>query len=192
MQLLLNSVETFIIVIALFGFLGFLQGWQRMIVVMGFTLGALLFLYIGLANVIAQFFFVRIPLVISDLTGGAIGDKTTPPPPSANQVLISAIITLIIAIILGFLLSGRAFPPIKVGNITFTAHTRDRFVGIIPGMITGYAVTAYIGHIFASNPSISVGLSTPNTNNLGNTILILFIIALVALIIGVLTARFGK
>ncbi len=190
--MILNSVQVCFIGIVIFAALGFLQGWLRMVMVMAFTLAAVLLLYLGGANGIALFFFVRLPLVIGDLTGGAIGAKTTPPAPSANQVISSAIVTLIIAIILGFLLGGRSFPPQKLGNITFTAHTRDRFIGIIPGMITGFAVVSYIGHLFASNPSIAVGLNTPNPNNLGNYVTILFIIALVALIIGLLTARFGK
>lgn len=120
-----------------------------MVMVMAFTLAAVLLLSLGGANGIALFFFVRLPLVIGDLTGGAIGAKTTPPAPSANQVISSAIGTLILAIILGFLLGGVTFPSLKAGNVTISAHRRDRFIGIIPGIITGFAVDSYIGHFFA-------------------------------------------
>jgi hypothetical protein len=186
MALFLSSVQCFAIGIVIFAFIGFLQGWKRMLVVMGFTLAAVLFLYIGGANSIAQILFVRIPQTIGILTGGAFG-KGTPPPPNTTQVLISALVTVGIAMLLGFVIGGRAFASEKGGS-----NTRDRFIGIIPGMVTGYAVISYVSHLFASNPSIAVGLNTPNPNTLGSYIAILFIIALVALIIGLLTARFGK
>jgi hypothetical protein len=191
MALVLNSVQCFAITILLFGFLGFLRGWQRMVVVMGFTLAAVLFLFIGSANGIAEIFFVRLPQTINILTGGAIGPKS-PPPPSPTEVLISALITLGIAVILGFAFSDRGFPILTLGNIKFTAHTSDRFIGIIPGMITGYAIISYLSHLFASNPNIAVGLTAPSTSSLGGYIVVIVVIAVIAIIIGLLTTRFGK
>jgi len=165
-----------------------------MLVVLAFTLAAILFLFIGGAGGIAHYLFVSVPQIIGIATSGAFGAKpgTTPLPPNSNEVLISALVALGLATLLGFLIGGRAYPPEKVGNITFTAHTRDRFIGIIPGMVTGYAVISYISHLFASSPSVAVGLITPSPDVLGSYIVILFIIAVVAIVIGLLTARFGK
>jgi hypothetical protein len=191
MNLTLQSPQCFAIFIFLFGFIGFLQGWKRSIVVMAFTLAAILFLYIGGSSGIAEVIFVRIPQTVNVLTGGAIGPKS-PPPPSSTEVLISAIISLGIAMLLGFIIGGRAFPSTKAGNVTFTAHTSERFLGIIPGLVTGYALITYLSHIFSGTQSILLGVATPNPNSLGNYIVVIVVIALVAIVLGLLTTRFGK
>ena len=95
-----------------------------------------------------------------------------------------SIITLIVAIALGFLVGNRAFKP--------TGTPTERFLGIIPGLVEGVAVVAMIGRLFASNPQITVGAATPNPNNLGNGFLVIFLIAVAALIIGLLAGRVGK
>jgi hypothetical protein len=193
MALVLNSVQCFAIGIVIFGFIGFLQGWRRSIVVMGFTLAAILFLLVGGANGVAEVLFVRIPQTVNLLTGGAIGPKS-PPPPSANQVFISELVTLGVALLLGFVLAGRSFPVLKAGDppIQFSAHTSQRFLGIIPGLVTGYAVMAYFGHILTANPTVSVGVATPSPSSLGSYIVLLVVIALLAIILWALTGRFGK
>ncbi len=192
MSLTLQSPQCFAIGILIFGLIGFLQGWRRMIVIMGFVLATILFLSIFGAQGLATFFFVRIPQTVSVLTGGAIGPKGTPPPPGSTEVLITEVVTIVIAMILGFVFSNRGFPVLKLGDIKFTAHTTDRFIGVIPGMITGFAVISYFSHLFAANPNIAVGVATPNPNTLGDYIVALVIIAIVVLVIGLLTARLGK
>jgi hypothetical protein len=186
MALFLSSVQCLVIGLFIFGLFGFLQGWRHGLVFMGFTLVAVLFLYIGGANGIAQIFFVRIPQTINLLTGGAIG-TSSPPPPSATEVLISALIVLALAMLLGFLIGNRAFPS-KPGSVS----TGDHFLGVIPGLVTGFAVVSYVSHLFASNPSVSVGVTTPSPNTLGNYIVVLILIVLAVLVIGLLTARFGR
>ena len=191
MALTLQSPQCFAIFIFLFGFIGFLQGWRRSVVLMGFTLAAVLFLYIGNASGIAEIFFVRIPETINVISGGAIGPKSLPPP-SSTEVLIAELGTLGVAMLLGFIIGGRAFPSTKAGNVTFTAHTSERFLGIIPGLVTGYALITYLSHIFAATQSVSVGVATPNPNTVGSYIVILVIISIVAVIVGLLTSRLGK
>ena len=183
MALLLQSPQCFAIFIFLFGFIGFLQGWKRSVVLMGFTLAAILFLVIGNANGIAEILFVRIPQTVNILTGGAIGPKS-PPPPSSTEVLISALATLGLAMLLGFIIGGRAFPSASLAM--------ERFLGIISGLVTGYAIISYLSRLFAANPTISVGVTTPSASSLGNYIVVLVIIALVAIVVGLITARFGK
>ncbi len=183
MTLTLQSPQFFAIFIFLCGFIGFLQGWKRAIVVMGFTLAAILFLTIGNASGIAEILFVRIPQTVNVLTGGAIG-PTSPPPPSSNEVLISAIVVLVVALLLGFIIGGRAFKG--------AAPIFDRFVGIIPGLVTGYALISYISRLFAASPTIAVGVTAPSTSSLSNYIVVLIIIAIVAIVVGLITARLGK
>lgn len=186
MPLGLNSVQCFAIVIIIFGFFGFLQGWRSALVLMGFTLAAVLFLFIGSAEGIATFIFVRLPETLHTLTGGALFSSTYPPP-SANQVLLSALIALAFAMFLGIIVGNRAFPG-KPGSVP----TKDHFWGVIPGLVTGYAIISYASHIFAGTASISLGVTPPTTSSVGNYIVVIVVIALIALVLGLLTARFGK
>jgi len=186
MSLTLQSPQCFAIVIIAFGFLGFLQGWRSALVLMGFTLAAVLFLFIGGAEGIASFIFVRLPETLHTLTGGALFSSTMPPP-AANEVLIAALVALGISMILGIVVGNRAFPG-KPGSVPTAAH----FIGIIPGLVTGYAVISYASHIFAGTQSVSLGVTTPSPTSIGNYIVVIVIIAVIALILGLLTARFGK
>ena len=133
-----------------------------------------------------RLFFVRIPQTVNVLSGGAIG-PASPPPPSANQVLLSAIIALGVAMLLGIIVGNRAFPA-KPGSIP----TKDHFLGVIPGLVTGYALISYASRLFAGTQTISVGAATPSPNSLGNYIVVIVVIAIIALVVGLLTARFGK
>ena len=177
--------QCFAIFILLFGFIGFLQGWRRSVVLMGFTLAAILFLTVGLGNFFATVIFVRIPQTINILTGGAFFSSSMPPP-SAQQVLVSKLIVLGLAMLLGFIIGGRAFKA--------TPQTPERFLGILSGLVTGYAIISYVSSLFAANQTISVGVTTPASSALSNStvILALIIIAIVAIVIGLLTTRLGK
>ena len=186
MNLTLQSPQCFAICIIIFGFFGFLQGWRIALVLMAFTLAAILFLFIGGAAGIASFIFVRLPITISTLTGGAVLSGPHPPP-SANQVLLSALIALAIAMFLGITVGNRAFPG-KPGSVP----TKDHFLGVIPGLVTGYAIISYASHIFSGTQTIQVGVTTPSTSSVGNYIVIIVVIAVIALVLGLLTARFGK
>src|SRR5947209_7782887 len=186
MSLTLQSPQCFALAIIVFGFFGFLQGWRIALVLMAFTLAAILFLFIGGAEGIASFIFVRLPETLNTLTAGALFSKSLPPP-TANQVLISALIALGFAMFLGLIVGNRAFPG-KPGSVP----TKDHFLGVIPGLVTGYAIISYASHIFAGTQSLSVGVTTPSTTSVGNYIVVIVIIAVIALILGLLTARFGK
>jgi len=183
MSFILNSGQFYLIVIAIFAIFGFARGWRRELISMAFIVPTVLFLYVGGGNGLAGFFLQRIPYGTNFLTDGAVGPKTLPPAPGPNQVLVVAIIALIVAIALGFLVGNRIKP---------TGTPTERFLGIIPGLVEGIAIVAMIGHLFASNPQITVGTATPNPNNLGNGFLVIFLIAIAALIIGLLASRVGK
>jgi hypothetical protein len=185
MSFILTSVQFYAIIIAIFAIIGFARGWRREVVSMAFIVPTVLFLYVGGGNGLAGFFLQRIPYGTNFLTAGAVGPKTLPPAPGPNQVLVVSIIALIVAILLGFLVGGS-------GALKPTGTPTERFVGIIPGLVEGVAIIAIIGRLFASNPQITVGTATPNPNNLGNGFLVIFLIAIAALIIGLLAGRVGK
>jgi hypothetical protein len=194
MNFTLQSTQLFAIGIGIFGLIGFLQGWRRALVVLVFVLVAIVFLLLGGGNVIAEIFFVRIPQTINVLTGGAIGPKS-PSPPSANQVLIAKLITLGLALILGYSFAGRGFKPTDASLGPFKYKIEgplsSNLVGIIPGMVTGYALMSYLNQLFAANPTVSLGISSVNTNTVGSYIVVIVIVAIVALVIGLMT-RVGK
>ena len=186
MNLTLGSPQCFALVIIVFGFFGFLQGWRIALVLMAFTLAAILFLFIGGAEGIASFIFVRLPETLHTLTGGALFSASMPLP-TANEVLIAALVALAIAMVLGLIVGNRAFAG-KPGSVP----TKDHFLGVIPGLVTGYAIISYASHIFAGTQTLSLSASTPTTASVGNYIVIIVVIAVIALILGLLTARFGK
>jgi hypothetical protein len=192
MSLTLQSPVCFAIGMVVFGFIGFLQGWKRALVSMSITLLAVLFLSSGGANIIAQFIFVRIPLVIGTLTNGAFGATSTPPPPSSTQVLFTSIITLIVAYILGFIIGRSVFKAEKAGSYLVYTSTSGRFIGLVLGLVTGYIIVNYVSKLFAANPSISIGVATPSPTTINNAIVILVVVAVVALILSLLMARLGK
>lgn len=187
MSFILNSGQFYLIIIAIFAIIGFARGWRREIISMAFIVPTVLFLYVGGGNGLAGFFLQRIPYGTNFLTAGAVGPKTLPPAPDGNQVLVVSVITLVAVIVLGFLVGNRAFSAKDSAS-----HPTHRFLGIIPGMVEGVAIVAMIGRLFASNPQITVGTATPNPNNLGNGFLVIFLIAIAALIIGLLAGRVGK
>ncbi|HYX50306.1 MAG TPA: hypothetical protein VE843_11220 [Ktedonobacteraceae bacterium] len=186
MSLTLQSPQCFALAIIIFGFFGFLQGWRIALVLMSFALAAILFLFIGGAEGIASFIFVRLPETLHTLTAGALFSASMPPP-TANEVLIAALVALALALVLGLIIGNRAFAG-KPGSVS----TADHFLGIIPGLVTGYAIVSYASHIFAGTQTLSVGVTTPSTTSVGNYIVVIVVIAVIALILGLLTARFGK
>ncbi len=148
MSFILSTVQFYVDVIAIFAIVGFVRGLDREIISTAFIVPTVLFLYVGGANGLASFFLQRIPYGTNFLAGGAIGPKTLPPPPGSNQILAVAVITLIVAIVLGFLVSNRAFKP--------TSTSTERFLGIIPGLVEGVAIVALIGRLFLSSPYIPI------------------------------------
>src|SRR6266705_1960750 len=130
MSLTLQSPLCFAIGMVVFGFIGFLQGWKRALVSMSLTLLTVLFLSSGGANTVAQFIFVRIPLVIGTLTNGALGAKSTPAPPSSTQVLFTSIITLTVVYILGFIIGRSAFKAEKAGSYLIYTSASGMFMGL--------------------------------------------------------------
>src|SRR5258708_22753939 len=85
MQLILNSVQFFTFGLVVFGIIGFIRGWHREIVSMGFILATVLFLYVGGANGVASFFLQRVPLRFKFLCDGDIRPQTLSPSASPKH-----------------------------------------------------------------------------------------------------------
>ena len=183
MALLLTAPQCFFIAILAFGVLGFYRGWRREVVSMAFSLAGVLFLYLGGGKSLAQFVFVRLPVILQVVSGGTSSTKP-PSPPSDVNVLATTIIAFVAIVALGYIIGNRAFPK--------AVTPADRFLGVIPAVVTGYALITYVTNVFAKSPLITIGVNTPSQSLVGNYLLIIFVVAVVAVIAGLIAANAKK
>jgi hypothetical protein len=101
-------------------------------------------------------------------------------------VLVTSIFAVAAIIAIGYTLARRMYPK-GVGP--------DRTLGIIPGIITGALVAAYVTYfIFPSTQTTQISAGTINTEIIPNltanlTVVVIFIAALVAIVIGLAAVR---
>lgn len=183
MALLLTAPQCFFIAILAFGVLGFIRGWRREVVSMAFSLAGVLFLYLGGGKSLAEFIFMRVPVIWQIIAGNSSSIKT-PPEPSAVNILAVTIIAFVVIVGLGYIIGNRAFPK--------AVSPAERILGVIPAVITGYALIEYVTNVFAKSPLITVGVSTPSQSQVGNYLLIIFVVAVVAIIAGLIAANAKK
>ncbi|HZU68448.1 MAG TPA: hypothetical protein VFA09_14320 [Ktedonobacteraceae bacterium] len=184
MALLLTAPQCFFIAMLAFGVLGFMRGWRREIVSMAFSLAGVLFLFLGGGKGLADFVFVRLPVILQIIAGGSSSSTKTPSAPTDVNVLVVTIIAFVVIVGLGYIIGNRAFPK--------PATPAERFLGVIPAVITGYALIEYVTNVFAKSPLITVGVSTPSQSQVGNYLLIIFVVAVIAVIAGLIAANAKK
>jgi Colicin V production protein len=184
MTLLLEPLQFFFIIIIVFAIIGFYRGWRREIISLVFALGSVLFLYLGGGKGLAQFVFVKIPVLFEDLFASASGPRTQPPPPSNSAIFLVSIVAFVAVVVIGYFVGNKAFPK--------PAQPGERFLGIIPGIITGYVLIYYIVFVFAKSPLITFGVATPDQKVVGNYVLVIFLVAVAAAIAGLLASRAKK
>jgi hypothetical protein len=179
----LTSLQFFIIAIVAFGIVGFQRGWRREIVSLAFTLTGILFLTFGSLG-LANFVFVHFPRALSTLTSGTLGV------PSASsidandpRVAVSATITFLLFIILGFLVSNRVAQK--------PAGPPEKLFGVIPGVIGGYAIMTFLSNAL-SNSSLHFDINTPDQQHIGSYLSVIFIIIVIVIILALISASFKK
>lgn len=184
MQLLFTSQQCFFVAILAFGVLGFWRGWRRELVVLGFALAGVLFLMINGGQGVADFLFVKTPKILQEIFSS--GSIKEPPKPSASTVLITTLLTFAAFVAAGYLIGNRAFP--SKGGLTPT----ERFLGVIPGLVTGYFVMFYLtNNLFKALP-VSVSWQTPSQSVIGQYVPWLFLFAIVAIVAGLISSRMKK
>ncbi|HLX56189.1 MAG TPA: CvpA family protein [Ktedonobacteraceae bacterium] len=167
-----------------FGLIGFFRGWRREVISLAFALTAVLFLLLNGGTAVAQLVFVKTPSAFQYFTSGKV---QTFPQPSPTAVLASTLIAFALIVLLGYYIGNRAFP-----SKSSTLSAADHLLGILPGLVTGYFLITYISKIFATSPIISVGVGTPTQSLLSDSLPLLFIVAVVAVIAGLIAARAKK
>lgn len=188
MALLLTSTQCFTIAIVAFGLVGFLRGWRREVISLGFALGGVLFLLYNGGKFLAQLIFVRMPILLQDLVGANPGS----PKASATQlspvtVFATTLIAFVVIVVAGYLIGNKAVPA-----KTSAATPTDRFLGIIPGLVTGFFLMNYVTNVFASSPFITFGVNTPSPTVVTNYVPLLFVVAIVAIVAGLVASRVKK
>jgi hypothetical protein len=183
MSLLFTSQQCFFVAILAFGVLGFWRGWRRELVVLGFALAGILFLMINGGQGVADFFFVKTPKILQEIFTSS--NAKEPPAPSASTVLITTLLTFAAFVAAGYLIGNRAFPG---KQLTPT----ERFLGVIPGLVTGYFVMFYLtNNLFKALP-VSVSWQTPSQSVIGQYVPWLFLFAIIAIVGGLIASRMKK
>lgn len=179
----LTPVQCFFIGIVAFGLLGFIKGWQLTVVLMAFTLAGILFLTLGGGQGLATITFVRLPVVWQTVFAPS-GHVTTPSGPTANQVFFTSLVTFLVIVLMGYFVGQSAFKKTTVTPFS-------RFIGIIPGLITGYFFVRYLTNLFGSS-AVAVGAMTPTSNLFTDDVPILFLIGIGAIVIGFIASKLIK
>lgn len=183
MTLLLTAPQCFFLVILVFAVVGFQRGWKRELVSLGFSLGAVLFLYLGGGGGLAQFLFLRLPVIAQIVVGSSPSSSHSSGTVPTTDVLITTIVTFVVIIGAGYLIGNKAFP--KPGT------PAEHLLGILPAIVSGYFLMLYVTNVLAKTSLITFGVNTPNQGVVGNYMLIIFVIAVV-IIVAALIATSAK
>lgn len=181
----LTAPQCFFIAIIVFGVIGFQRGWKREVITLAFTLTGILFLMFG-SLALAQLVYVNVPRATQALFNGGVepAGSTTPIYSSDPRVAISTGVAFIAFIALGYFVSAKAMPR--------PANPAERVWGIIPAVITGYAILTFITTAFGRAALFTVNVNTPNQNLIGSYLLIIFVVIIVAVIVALITASAKK
>ncbi len=185
MALLVSSQQCFFITIIAFGLIGFIRGWRREVISLAFALTGVLFLLLSGGDALAQIVFVKVPVALHDIFGS--GSGAAPSPPSPTAVLAITLIAFVLIVALGYYIGNKAFP----GNSS-NGTPAARLLGILPGLVTGYFLITYIARTFATSPVITLGVGTPTQSVLSDYTPLLFVVAIIAVIAGLIASRAKK
>lgn len=185
MALLLSAPQCFFLGMIAFGLLGFIQGWRRAVILTVFTLAGVLFLSLKGGSGIATLIFVRGPVIWQEIVSPS-SPISTPPAPDNNQVFLVTFLSFLAIVAAGYLIGQRAFDPKTSAGTPF-----GRIMGILPGLVTGYFFINYMAGLFNSSV-VSLGVTTPGQNVLSDSIPVLFLVAVVVVVLGLITTRVKK
>lgn len=184
-----TDFQCFFVAILAFIIIGFQRGWRRELITLVFVLLAVILIRPnGDGGKAISDLFARIPAVFGYLATGS-SQRANSTTATANSFLgpWGTLLGFVVIVILGYVIGNRVFP--KPANPT------ERFIGIVPSIVSGAFILGYLtsGNFFAKNPQgqsfFSVVVQPPDPTNY---VPILFVIAVVAVIIGLIAARTKK
>jgi len=183
MSVQLSAPQCFFLVILAFAVVGFQRGWRRELVSGGCSLVAVLFLFLGGGNGLAQFLFLRLPVIAQIVAGGSPAKNATGTVPSGD-VLITTVVTFLVIIIAGYLIGNKVFPRPNTPT--------ERLVGILPAIVTGYFLMLYVTNVLSKASLITFGVSTPKQDVVGSYMLIIIVVVVVILVAALAVANTKK
>lgn len=180
----LSAPQCFFLAIIAFGVIGFQRGWRREIISLAFTLTGILFLVFGSLG-LAQFVFVNLPRATQALLSGASTGEAPPAMTASDpRVAVSTGIAFIVFVGLGYLISMRVAPK--------AANAPERILGVIPAVISGYAILTFVTAAFGKTSLFTVGVNTPNQSLIGSYLLVIFVVVVAAVIVALVAASSKK
>lgn len=180
----LTAPQCFFIAIIAFAVFGFVRGWRREIISLAFILTGILFLIFGSLG-LAEFVFVKLPRAIQIVFTGAAPAQPAETLSSTDlRVAISTGLAFIIFVALGYLVSYRVGPKPTV--------PAERFWGVIPAIIAGYAILTFITPALGRISLLSLNVNTPNQSLISSYLLVIFMVLIVAVIVALIAASTKK
>jgi hypothetical protein len=178
MSLPFSEQQCFFVAILVFIVLGFQRGWKRELISLVFILLASFIVHPNTSIVVGNF--------LTRLLGAVGGSSATHPSPvtQVTSLFGSSFWSLIIfagLVILGYYVGNRAFPQ--------PATPHERFIGIVPAVVSGAFVLGYLSNYFkttAGSSSLKVDMQSPDPLNY---IAVIFMIAIVAVVVAVIALR---
>ena len=180
MSSLFTGPGCFFIAILAFVVLGFRHGWRREVISLVFVLLATALIHSNTSDGISSF-LGRIP------TGFAFLMGATPPPPQPVSFIGGPVWSLFIflgLVILGYFVAFKVFPG--------KPAPPERFIGIIPGVISGAFILWYVMSYIqttANDSKLSFDLAATDPSKY---VPVIFVIAILALVVAAIAARAKK
>jgi hypothetical protein len=184
MSLPFTDQQCFFIAILAFAVAGFQRGWRRELVTLVSVLLAV-FLVRPDSSKSFAYFIARLP----DTFGYLVTGKQQPFVPPPDNIFLGQFGSLLLfaaVVALGYFIGNKAFP-------AKPSTPQERFIGIVPAIISGAFVLAFLSNFFPKNPAgqsqFLVEVQPPDPSNYVPAI---FIIAIVAVIVALIAARSKK
>src|SRR2546423_248719 len=183
MSLPFTEQQCFFVAILAFVVIGFQRGWRRELVSLVFVLLAVFLIHPDSGRTFAQF-LGRLPTVLAYLVGGNV------PPQTAATESVSTflgpwgpLLVFVAIIALGYVVGNRAFPR--------PATPHERFIGIVPAIISGAFILAYLSSLLPKTQGnlVTVAVQAPDP---ANYVPVIFAIAIVSLVVALIAARAKK
>lgn len=177
--------QCFFVVIFAFAVGGFIRGWRRELISLVFILLAAALVHPSTNQSVTQF-LTRLPATIGYLISGTARPATVTTAAAPANPFFTLLLFALIGVA-GYYIGNRAFPK--------PAAQHERFIGILPALVSAAAVLWYIntGGFFAKTTSGQTTFSTvfmlPDPTNY---VPVLFVIAVIAVVVALISARTKK
>jgi hypothetical protein len=180
----LTAPQCFFIAIIAFGVIGFQRGWRREVISLAFTLTGILFLVFGSLG-LTQVLLINLPRAMQALLSGSYtAQPATTISTGDPRVVFCTAGAFIFSIVMGYWVSRRAAPS--------PSSAAERVFGIIPGVISGYAILTFVSNTFIKTAFFTFNVNTPNQTLVSSYLLIIFIVVVVAVIVALVAASTWK